>query len=76
MEAIDIKEFVGLSAKLYSYILPGDKGGEKKCKGISKAVVKRKITHDDYVRTVRERTGSMSVDMNLIRSKDQQLIKL
>ena len=42
-----IIEFVGLRAKLYSYIM--DDGVEtKKCKGIKKQVVKSSISHEDY----------------------------
>ena len=42
-----IKEFVGLRAKLYSFIM--DDGEEnKKCKGIKKQVVESSITHKDY----------------------------
>ena len=42
-----IKEFVGLCAKLYSFIM--DDGEEnKKCKGIKKQVVESSITHEDY----------------------------
>ena len=42
-----IKEFVGLRAKLYSYIM--DEGEEhKKCKGIKKQVVTTSIKHEDY----------------------------
>ena len=42
-----IKEFVGLRAKLYSFIK--DEGEEtKKCKGIKKQVVESSITHEDY----------------------------
>ena len=42
-----IEEFVGLRAKLYSYkMFEGDE--YKKCKGVKKNVVEKKITHDDY----------------------------
>ena len=42
-----IKEFVGLRAKLYSFIM--DDGGEiKKCKGIKNQVVESSISHEDY----------------------------
>ena len=42
-----IKEFVGLRAKLYSFIM--DEGGEtKKCKGVKKQVVESILTHEDY----------------------------
>ena len=42
-----INEFVGLRAKLYSFIM--DDGKEtKKCKGIKKQVVESSITHENY----------------------------
>ena len=43
----NIKEFVGLRAKLYSF--KTEKGEEnKKCKGIKKAVVAKSIRHENY----------------------------
>jgi hypothetical protein len=45
---LQIEEFVGLRAKLYSYkMFEGDE--HKKCKGVKKSVVKKTITHDDYI---------------------------
>ena len=42
-----IKEFVGLRAKLYSFIM--DDGEEnRKCKGVKKQVVESSISHEDY----------------------------
>ena len=42
-----IIEFVALRPKLYTYItLSG--GEDKKCKGVKKCVVKRKLDFDDY----------------------------
>ena len=42
-----IDEFVGLRAKLYSYKMY--EGNEnKRCKGITKSVIKTSITHEDY----------------------------
>ena len=42
-----IKEFVGLRAKLYSFVM--DDGVEnKKCKGVKKQVVESSISHEDY----------------------------
>lgn len=73
LEALDIKEFVGSSPKLYSYILADDKTGEKKCKGGSKSVVKRSITHQDYVKTVKKMSSFLNVEMHLIKSINQQL---
>ena len=40
-----ILEFVGLTAKLYSYVISGEE--HEKWKGIRKAVAKNRITHDD-----------------------------
>ena len=44
-----ITHFVGLRPKLYSYKVEGEKE-LKKCKGIKKNVVKKKIDFDDYVK--------------------------
>ncbi|XP_065642354.1 uncharacterized protein LOC136073985 [Hydra vulgaris] len=41
-----IKEFVGLRSKLYSYKVHGK--DNKKCKGVKNNVVKKYITHEDY----------------------------
>ena len=43
----NIKEFVGLRAKLYSFKTE-DEEEKKKCKGIKKAVVAKSISHEDY----------------------------
>ena len=43
-----IEEYVGLSAELYSYKMHKDEKEEKKCKGITKAVTKNTISHEDY----------------------------
>lgn len=72
LEELDIVEFCGLSAKLYSYTT-NKNTGEKKAKGISTAVIKHKLTHEDFVRTVKDSTSFMYVDMDLIRSKNHQL---
>ena len=42
-----IKEFVGLRAKLYSF-LTDERGENKKCKGVKKQVVESRISHEDY----------------------------
>src|SRR6218665_2123205 len=59
---IQIEEYVGLRAKLYSYRMDGE--DHKKCKGVKKYVAKKKITHDDYkdsLLTKRERLRKMNV---------------
>ena len=43
-----MQEFVGLKAKLYSYKMYKGKEEEKRCKGVKQAVVKNKITFEDY----------------------------
>src|SRR5271170_7299970 len=43
-----IREFVGLRSKLYSYKIYEDGNENKKCKEIKKMVVEKTITHDDY----------------------------
>ena len=41
-----MKEFVGLTAKTYSY-LKGNNGGDRKAKGTKKCVIKRKLKFQD-----------------------------
>ena len=43
-----IEEFVGLRPKLYSYKMFENGKEEKRCKGVSRSVVKNSITHEDY----------------------------
>ncbi|XP_072033599.1 uncharacterized protein [Amphiura filiformis] len=61
-----ITEFVGLRPKLYSYIMHEGKE-EKRCKGVKKAVVERKITFGDYKRCLFDEKPLMRT-MNVIRS--------
>ena len=66
-----IKEFVGLRAKLYSFIM--DDGVEsKKCKGVKKQVVESSITHEDYKTCLR--TGKEHLrKQNILRSYDHEV---
>ena len=66
-----IKEFVGLHAKLYSFIM--DDGGEiKKCKGIKKQVVESSISHEDYKTCLR--TGKEQLrKQNILRSYNHEV---
>ena len=67
----NIKEFVGLRAKLYSYKMEEGKEN-KKCKGIKKAVVERTIRHEDYKTCLT--TGKEQLRrQNIIRSYDHVL---
>ena len=62
-----IIEFVGLRAKLYSFMT--DEGMEvKKCKGIKKTVVRDTLTIDHYRNTLHNKVSQMK-RMNVIRSR-------
>ena len=61
-----IEEFVGLRPKLYSYkMFEGNEN--KRCKGITKSVINKSITHEDYKNCLF--TGKEQLrKMNVIRS--------
>ena len=64
---MQIEEFVGLRAKLYSYKMYEGKE-TKKCKGIKKAVIKNSITHEDYRDCLFTRRKQLR-NTNVIRSR-------
>ena len=66
----NIKEFVGLRAKLYSF--KTEKGEEnKKCKGIKKAVVAKSIRHENYKKCLQ--TGKEQLRRQTIISYEHNL---
>ena len=66
-----IKEFVGLRAKLYSFIMEDGKEN-KKCKGVKTQVVENSITHEDYKTCLR--TGKEQLrKQNIIRSYEHEV---
>jgi hypothetical protein len=66
-----IVKFVGLRAKLYSYImLEGDE--HKKCKGIKKKTVEKTLTFDDYETCLFSGTQQLR-KMNVIRSHGHEI---
>ena len=66
-----IKEFVGLRAKLYSFIMEDGKEN-KRCKGVKKQVVKSSITHEDYKTCLR--TGKEQLrKQNILRSYNHEV---
>ena len=70
---IPITKFCGLRSKMYSYTLDGDSGATiKKCKGISKGVVKKSLTFGDYKEILFNETKS-SHTMKTIRSVKHQV---
>ena len=64
-------EYIGLRAKLYSFVTLDDIE-EKKCKGIRKSIVKNKITFKDYKDCLFNNSVLMKEQYN-IRSYDHQL---
>ena len=62
-----ITEWVGLRAKLYSYLMNEDKE-TKKCKGIKKSVIKKEITYQDCKDCLFSGEEQMR-EMNSIRQK-------
>ena len=72
-----IEEFVRLRAKLYSFklqrLLHSHTGKvEKKCKGVKKSVVKKKISHQDYKDCLFSGRPQMR-KMNVIRSHGHEI---
>ena len=69
-----MREFVGLRAKMYSFVLKKDGIGQetKKAKGVKKSVVKREIKHVDYV-TCLFNKAPQKHSMTQIRSVNHQL---
>jgi oligoribonuclease NrnB/cAMP/cGMP phosphodiesterase (DHH superfamily) len=75
LQALPMIEFISLNPKVYSYICQAKVDNEiveknvKKLKGVSKAVVKNQITHEDY-NTVLTTGGSIKRDIVAIRSSE------
>ena len=67
----NIKEFVGLRAKLYSFKMEEGKEN-KKCKGIKKGVVEKSITHEDY-KTCLQTEKEQLRRQNIIRSYEHEV---
>ena len=66
-----ITHFVGLRPKLYSYKVEDEKE-LKKCKGIKKNVIKKKLDFDDYVKCLF--TGEKELrSMKIIRSENHDI---
>ena len=67
-----IQEFVGLRSKLYSYVMFSEKEEKKKCKGVTKSFVAKKITHEHYRECLFSRKESIR-KMNVIRSRKHDI---
>ena len=68
---IPIIEFIGLRSKMYSYMKDDIKGG-KTAKGIKKNVIRKNITHDNYIDVLFNNKQIMHT-MKTIRSEKHQL---
>ena len=67
----NIKEFIGLRSKLYSFIMEEGKEN-KRCKGVKKQVVESSITHEDYKTCLT--TGKEQLrKQNIIRSYEHEV---
>ena len=66
-----ITHFVGLRPKLYSFRIEEDKE-VRKCKGIKKNVIKKKLDFDDYVQCLFTGRREMR-KMNIIRSEKHEI---
>ena len=66
-----IVEFVGLHAKMYSYITKSDQQAHMRVKGVGKAALEM-LKHSDYVHCLSNGTSNV-IKMQSIRSINQQL---
>ena len=67
-----IISFVGLRAKMYSFVTESDHMEHMKAKGVSKEEALSHLHHEDYVKCLKEGTSN-TVRMESIRSYEQQL---
>ena len=80
MNSLIMKEWLALNPKVYSSIHEHfdkttktiSETNTKKCKGVSKTVVKNNITHNDYVEVLKT-NKSVSREIVSIRSFNHQL---
>ena len=78
LKSLPMKEFTALNPKVYSFTNVSHKDCEegqdnfKKLKGISKVVVKKEITHDDYNKVL-ESGESIKRDVIGFRSFEHQI---
>ena len=68
-----MQEFVALKAKMYSFKTEIDE--KKRAKGIQKAVIKTKLTHNDFKNTIFNNTIK-NVTMYSIRSYNHNLFTI
>ena len=67
--------FIGLRPKCYAFKIHGDDTEYKKCKGIAKNTVKRKIKYDDYNKVL-ETNEVIHRSFNSIRSKNHKIYSI
>jgi hypothetical protein len=67
-----ITEFVGLRAKLYSFIAEGDDHKHNKCKGVKRSVVENDLSINDYKKALNTREPK-KISQNGIRSYNHEI---
>lgn len=67
-----ITEFVGLRAKLYSFITEGDDDKHNKCKGVKRSVVENELDINHYKHTLNTREPK-KISQNGIRSYNHEI---
>jgi hypothetical protein len=68
-------EFCGIRSKMYSFIMP-DKKEKKTAKGVKTSVMKTDMHHQDYLDCILGNRKQQFVNMNTIRSYNQQLFTI
>jgi hypothetical protein len=71
---LPITEFVGLKAKMYSFLT--EEMNVKKAKGVKSNVVKKTITHYDYRKCLYDDKHTTFAEMKTIQSKGHQLFSV
>ena len=72
--ANNITHFVGLSSKLYSYLIE-NYGEIRKAKGVKKNVIKKSLTFEDYKKCLFSEEKVMK-EMNIIRSQNHDIYSM
>ena len=69
-----IKHFVGLRPKLYTYKIEGQ-GEKRKAKGVKKYVIKKSLSFDDYKKCLFTEEEVMK-EMNILRSQKHEIFSM
>ena len=76
---VPMTQFVGLKSKMYSFVTDDikiEKRNKKRGKGIKTSVLKKEITHEDYLQCLIDDSFTKSAKMNAIRSYDHKIYSI